>query len=92
VILILFFLRFYLGLPRRFKLLFGVSALVYVFGVIGMEMIDGLFFPVESNFTLIYDFLTTIEESLEMLGIILFIYSLLKYMTLDAPTASYEIE
>jgi len=49
-----------------------------------MEMIDGnyAFIHGTNNFT--YMMLTTLEETLEMVGIAVFVYSLLMYLGVDA--------
>ena len=81
LILAVYFLRFFLNLPTRYKVLFGTSALVLISGAIGMEIVDGFFAPTTwSERTLIYDVLSTLEELLEMTGVILFIYSLIDYI------------
>jgi hypothetical protein len=91
LVFVMFFLKFYLGLPNRFKLLFGVSAAIYCSGAIGMEMIDGFFFTESGTQTLLYNLLTTIEESLEMTAIILFIYSLIKYIKTEIQATEYSL-
>jgi hypothetical protein len=91
LILAAYFLKFYLRLPPRYKLLFGISALIFVGAVIGMEIIDGFFAPPAEGYSLVYVILTTIEESLEMIGIILFIYSLIDYIKSSIQTTTYLI-
>ena len=91
LILITYFLKFYLNLPPRYRLLFGVSALLFIFGVIGMEIIGGFFFTEGRSPSLLYRFLTTIEESAEMTGVIIFIWSILEYIYSESRTVDYEI-
>jgi hypothetical protein len=76
-----FFLKFVLNLPKKVKFLFILGGVMYVSGAIGMEMIGGLW---DENFgqdNATYAMLYTIEESLELTGIIVFIFGLLTYMT-----------
>ncbi len=82
MVLAAFFLKFYLRLPLRYKLLFGISAALLIGGAIGMEVIDGRFYndDVTTKGGVLYFILTTLEESMEMLGVILFIKSLIAYM------------
>jgi hypothetical protein len=85
VVVALFFLRFYLRLPLRYKVMFGISAVLLAGGAIGMEIIDGHFYNIDITTSggLVYFLLTTLEESMEMIGTILFTYSLINYMQLS---------
>jgi hypothetical protein len=74
------FLKFYLRLHLRYKILFGLSAILLVGGSIGMEIIDGFFASGNSENALIYHLLTTLEESMEMIGTVVFIKALVDYM------------
>lgn len=80
IIFTLTFISFFKSLPSRIKTLFMLSGIIYVAGAIGVEMIGGYHSEIygENNFT--YGMITTIEESLEMMGILVFIYSLLFYL------------
>jgi len=90
LIFVLFFLKFYLRFPLRYKILFGISAVLFISGVIVLEIIDSLFWG-ESGNNLTYFFLTTVEESLDMLGVILFIYTLVKYISEEIKSVAFEI-
>jgi hypothetical protein len=80
LVLAVYLLKFYLHLPLRFKLLFGISAALFVGGAIGMEIIDGFFAAYYSEDSLTYHLLTTLEESMEMIGAIVFIKALIDYL------------
>jgi hypothetical protein len=80
ILFALVYLYFFLHLERKFKFLFFMSIAVYIGGVIGGEMISGY---VASNFQIksfIYGVTASIEESLELIGCSLLIYSLLEYI------------
>jgi len=77
---LLLYARFVLYLPKKTKLLFVVAGILYVMGVIGMEMVGGLYFTTYGRDNLAYGMLTTVEETLEMFGLILFVYGLLDYI------------
>lgn len=79
LILLLVYARFLLRLPRHIAVLFVVSGSIFVAGAIGMEMVGASIAEATSRATLSYDLATTAEELLEMLGIALFIYALLRY-------------
>lgn len=77
----LYFLRFVSSLPRQTLLSFIVSGLIFISGAVGMEIISGYYVSIGgSKASLIYRLSTTIEEALEMLGVIYFIHSLINYM------------
>lgn len=80
--LVVFFMRFYWNLPCRTKTLFAIAAAIYISGSLGMEAVSGYYV---ANGGGLGDFtynviLVTIEESLEMIGIVTFIASLLDYV------------
>ena len=72
---------FLLHLPRRYARLFLTAAALYIFGAIGLEMAAGYYADNHQQWNrLIWLGLTTVEEGLEMFGIITFIYALLHYI------------
>ncbi|MCP4442261.1 MAG: hypothetical protein GY810_25415 [Aureispira sp.] len=75
-VLMLDFLR---TLPLIISRLIILSAVVFLSGAIGMEMISGWHIEKE-GLTQFYYVLTTIEELLEMLGVLLFNYTLVLYI------------
>jgi len=74
------YLKFLAALDRRTRWLFLSSAGLYVGGAIGMEMIGGSFAEWYGLDSLRYLVAMTLEESLEMAGIVLFLYTLLTYL------------
>lgn len=73
------YLRFLLRLPRRTARLFIASAAVYVGGALGLELVGGALAQQEGLWGPRYSVAMTLEEILEMIGIGLFLYSLLDY-------------
>ncbi len=84
------YLRFVLSQPRKTCLLIFVAAALYVGGALGMEVIGALYVD-QSYFreSATYDFsrfngkyflISGTEESMEMLGVLTFIYTLLAYI------------
>jgi hypothetical protein len=77
---IVYYFKFLPQLPKKIYWLFIISGAIYVMGAIGFEMIGAKNFH-SANYSKILDFtFYSIEEFLEMLGIALFIYSLLLYI------------
>jgi hypothetical protein len=80
VVLGLLYLRFLLQLPRRTAGLFVLAGGIFVTGAVGFEMLGGLFFETYGSNTPGYVALQTVEEGMEMGGIVVFIYALLDYI------------
>ena len=74
------YLKFVLSLPKRTKFLFILAAAIFVLGAIGIEMIGGNFSSLAGRKNLPYAMIATVEETLEMSGIAIFMYALLEYM------------
>lgn len=73
--------RFLMHLPRVYRRGFVISAMVFVLGAIGMEMISGYYMDSYQQWNPnIWLGLTTVEEGLEMFGVIIFIHTLLNYI------------
>jgi len=89
VLLVLYF-RFIFNLEKKVMVLFILSGLIYVIGALGFEMISGLEYESGGKSSILFWFISTCEESLEMLGIAVFIYTLLVYIAtqFDNPTIS----
>ena len=80
VITVLFiYLKFLQSLPRKIKYLFFLAGIFYVGGGIGMEMVGGYYAYLYDTNNFFYEIVVTIEEFLEMLGVVVFIYALLCY-------------
>ena len=78
----LIYVKFLLNLPAKIRNLFIVSGIAYVGGALGFEVIKVIFLSFNPNGfnTLAFALFVTVEELLEMLGIIAFIYSILLYI------------
>ena len=75
----LFFLRFLLHLPTLVRFRFLFAATLYIGGAIGLELVGGQHVELHGEGNFLYSMITTIEESLEIFGLIFFIWTLLKY-------------
>ena len=76
---ILYF-RFLFHLPKRSRILFSIAAILYLGGALGGEMIGGRYADLYGVYNFNYSMITTLEELLEMAGILLFIFGLLCYV------------
>lgn len=75
------YFRFVLNLPKETRFMFVFSLGMFVFGAVGMEMINGAFLSyVDPESPIPYLLLTTLEETLEKVGMVLFIGAMLHYL------------
>jgi hypothetical protein len=90
LVFVLAYVRFLVGLPRQTRRLFVLGGTLFVLGALGFEAISGLLvsdYGGIENWSnkgavpkILFAALTSIEELLEMLGVVVFIYALLSYM------------
>ena len=87
ILFFLFYIRFFLHLPRSTKLYFLFAGLLFIGGAFFLEYIGSWRRSIvdENSIAQTYLVFTTVEESFEMLGIILFIYALLLYLRDNFP-------
>lgn len=89
------YLKFFLALSKNMRIWFFISGAIYILGAIGFEMLGGNLFnnslePHEQSLT--YQIVMTIEETIEMSGILLFIFTLLLYIKSYAPKINLAIK
>jgi hypothetical protein len=83
IIFLLVYLKFILNLPGKTQFLFILSGLIYVTGALGLELIGGRYYELHGNEakkTITYFIMVTIEECMEMAGIVIFIYALMSHI------------
>ena len=77
---LIYYFKLLKKLPKKIMLLFLVSGGIYVLGAIGFEALGSYEFSTAGNSQRKMAVFYTIEETLEMFGIILFIYALISYL------------
>lgn len=75
----LIYVRWLFSLPRRTAVLFFIAGAVFVTGALGFEII-GAFLADETFFNLSYLIVSTLEETLELSGILIMLYAMLDYL------------
>lgn len=90
-ILIFILWKFFQSLPQRTKKYCFISAVVYLFGALGMEMVGGYYADLYGIKNLTYNIIVTVEEFLEMSGLVTFIYTLLDYVVSIYTTIEFRI-
>lgn len=83
--------RFWLHLDRRTRWLFLLAALLYVGGSIGLEMLSANLYDARNGPSLRYWFVAALEELGEMLGAVVFLFALLRYLRQEAPNVRWVI-
>jgi hypothetical protein len=81
VLLGLMYLRFFLSLTPRTRIMMFVAAGCFLGGSIGLEMISAVNYEDVQARTLLLDFYNLIEETLEMVGVLIFIRILTEELT-----------
>lgn len=95
IVLAIMYAKFLFKLPREIAILFIISGFIFVFGSIGFEMIEGAQmdkYGREIENTLGYALLVTIEEFMEMIGIVIFIYALMLYIVREFGAVSLHLK
>ncbi len=83
ILLLIYLFKFLKTLPIKTLRLFIFSGFIFFLGAVGIEIIGSkIAYDLRGirNFSLTYNILYTIEESFEMIGVIIFINTLLKYI------------
>jgi len=74
------YLKFFLHLDLQMRKRFAIAAITFVSGAIGMELVGGYYYGLHGGANFPYVILATVEEGLEMAGIIVFINALMNYV------------
>jgi hypothetical protein len=85
------YLRFLAALPARSRRLFLVAGAIYVGGALGVEALSGAQASRHGEHNPIYHAIVTVEESLEMVGLVVFIYALLDYLSRQFTTVRLHV-
>lgn len=88
----LYFLKFLLHLPGKTRLNFLLAAIIYLGGAIGFELVGGRYAELHGTHNLAYNMISTVEESLEMAGVIIFIRALLQYIAGKHKEVRFQID
>ena len=76
----LYFIRFLLRLPPETRRLFITAAALYLGGALGIELIGSNYHHIHGGENLTYSLIATVEEAMEMAGVIVFIHAMLRYI------------
>lgn len=79
-VLAIYFVRFLWRLPPNTRQAFVVAGTLFVGGAIGVEILGGWYGGLHGMANLTYSLFATVEESMEIVGVIVFIHALLEYL------------
>ena len=79
-----FYVPFLRALPRRTAGLMLLAGGLYVGGAVGVEMLGAGYLVEEGEHTVGYNLLVHVEETLEMSGLITFVYTLLDFLRAES--------
>jgi hypothetical protein len=79
-LLALAYRNFLLDLPAKTSALFVAAGAVYVGGALGLELIEGKYLAVGADLPALLILITTTQETLEIAGLIVFMYALMSYI------------
>ena len=87
----LFSIRFLLFLPKKFSIAYILCGFTYILGAVGVEMIEAKIYDASAGERTAEFFVyATIEESLEMLSLIVFFYYNLLYINASIESKSQQ--
>lgn len=93
VVLGVYIRRLLFDLPKMTRWLFVIAGCVYVVGAVGMEMIgSNIFYTHGGHKPIAYYLWATMEETFEMVGLIIFFYALLDYVAQYMPETVFSVE
>lgn len=76
------YFRFVLALPHRTRTLFVIAAMTFVTGSLVFEGVGGAYYEsIDQNADMIYVLIATIEETMEMSGLIVFVHAVWSYLS-----------
>lgn len=81
VVLAFLFFKFWQNLSSNIRWLIFWAGFLYVSGALGIEMLGSYYATKLGGYDFNYSLLTAAEEGLEKLGLIVFIYALIKYLS-----------
>jgi hypothetical protein len=75
------YLKFWIDLPADTRWLFFAAGFMYLTGAFGLEMVEGLHNSLYSTTDVLSAILGSAQDVIEMLGVLVFIYALMRYIT-----------
>lgn len=77
----IWYIRFMISLPRKIAILSFISGILYVGGALFMEMPEGAYAQLYGENNFIFHIFTIFEETFEMMGLSLYLYTLVLFLS-----------
>ncbi len=91
IVLLALYSRFLFGLPKGTRNRFAVAGTLYVGGALGLEMVEGYYITSLGGHDLIYELMVVAEESLELVGVTVFVVALLDVVREEIGTVGVRV-
>lgn len=88
---VLTYLRFVWRLPARTRRLLILAGCVFVGSALGVEMIEAKHLSVVGSHNFAHSLLVTVEETGEMIGVVIFLYGVLRHLAAECAVIRIEI-
>lgn len=85
-------INLFFNLPSKYQKKFFIATFIYLIGAFLMEMLGGKFLSFYGQNNIGYAIVTNIEESFELVGIILLLNTLLSYFKEELPNISLKLD
>lgn len=85
------YLRFLFSLPAKTRFLILAAGMIYVTGALGGELLGGYWVERHGPDNAPYALITMLEETLEMTGILIFLYALMSHIASELRGLSFQI-
>ena len=85
------YLRFLFSLPVKIRNLIILAGILFVGGALGFELIGGQWTEQHGQENVAYALITTCEQSLQMVGILVLIYALMSYIASELDDLFFHI-
>lgn len=79
-----YFASYMRHVPRKTRRLFAIATIIFLGGALGIEVLGGWQHSRYGDDNLTYGLLVLLEESLEMVGLLVFVYALLDYLRAES--------
>jgi hypothetical protein len=92
VLIGLYFVPFLRSIPHRHRIRFLAAGVIFLLGAMVFERVDDLYWVANGNRQdLTWSMLTTLEDSCEMFGVALFLFSLVRYVEETAGAIRFQL-
>lgn len=85
------YVKFVWHLPRDTRRLFVLAAATFLGGALGLEMVGAKHLSVAGTHDFTHAMIITFEESAEMLGVVIFLHAILRYLTTHCGSVRLEL-